>query len=221
MKICLGGTFSIIHEGHEMLLKKAFESGEVTIGITSDRLAKEMGKDVISYEKRKENLEKFIAEKFGKKANIVPLNDTYGPAAYGDFDAIVVSPETVRGAEEINKMRNKNGLNELKIILVPFILADDGIPVSSSRIRKGEIEGKKRVKELTVKIKSPDDEKIRETKEVFKKFLPHMKIKFETEGRNADYTIEFLSERCIVEDAAGYITTGKNIEEALLPRLNH
>jgi len=221
MKVCLGGTFSILHEGHEALLKKAFEYGEVTIGITSDNLVKKLGKSVGRYEDRKNNLERFLMEKFGKKANIIPLNDPYGPAAYGDFDAIVVSPETARGADEINKIRRRKGLKELKVILVPFIFADDGIPVSSSRIKRGEIEGKKREKELIVKINSSDKEKIVETMEVFKKFLPHMKIKFEAGDRNADYTIKFSSEGCIAEDKTGYKTTGKNIEEALSPRFNH
>jgi len=178
MKVCLGGTFSILHEGHEALLKKAFEYGEVTIGITSDKLVKKLGKRVAGYEERKNNLEKFIMEKFGKKAVIVMLDDPYGPAVDGDFDAIVVSPETAGGADEINKMRRKKGLKELKVILVPFVLADDGIPVSSSRIRNEEI-------------------------------------------NNADYIIKFSPEGCIVEDKAGYKTTGKTAEEALIPRFNH
>lgn len=223
MKVCLGGTFSILHEGHEALLKKAFEYGDVSIGITSDKLVKKLGKRVEGYEERKNNLEKFLMEKFGKKASIFPLDDPYGPAAYGDFDAIVVSPETVKGAEEINKIRRKKGLKELKILLVPFVLAEDGIPVSSSRIRQGEIKGKRRVKELLVKIKSSDKEKIVEIKNVFKKFLPRMKIKFEekTGEKNADYTVEFSSEGCIIKDKAGYKTTGKTAEEALIPRFNH
>ncbi|RLF48708.1 MAG: hypothetical protein DRN10_02100 [Thermoplasmata archaeon] len=222
MKVCLGGTFSILHEGHEALLKKAFEYGEVTIGITSDKLVKKLGKRVAGYEERKNNLEKFIMEKFGKKAVIVMLDDPYGPAVDGDFDAIAVSPETAGGADEINKMRRKKGLKELKVILVPFVLADDGIPVSSSRIRNEEIKGKKRVKELVIKIKSSDKEKIAEAKAAFKKFLPHMKIKFDDKTiNNADYTIKFSPEGCIVEDKAGYKTTGKTAEEALIPRFNH
>ena len=223
MKVCLGGTFSIIHEGHEALLKKAFECGEVTIGMTSDRLAREMGKEVASYNKRKERLERFIAEKFGRSTSIYPLDNPYGTAIDEDFDAIVVSPETVRGADEINRIRKAKGLKKLEVILVPFVLAEDGIPVSSSRIRREEIKGKKRLRELFVKIEASDRKKIEEAKHAFKKFLPHIEIKFE--GRSAkagaDYTVEFSEEGCIIKDSSGYATSGRNAEEALSFRFNH
>ncbi len=222
MKICLGGTFSIIHEGHEALLKKACEVGDkITIGVTTDDAAKKMGKSVVCYGERRQKLEKFLMEKFGRTADIVPLNNLYGPATYDDFDAIVVSPETVKGAEEINKIRKERGLNELKIIVVPFVLADDGIPVSSSRIQRGEVEGKRRVKVLRVKIHSSDEEEISGAIGAFKKLLPGTEIQFGGNVHDADYVVEFESGKCTIKDIAGYTTIGKTAEESLLTRLNH
>lgn len=222
MKVCLGGTFSILHSGHEALFKKAFDRGsDVTIGLTTDGMASRMGKDVESYEKRKRNLEEFLRGRFGRTATIAPLDDPYGPAAEGDFDAIVVSPETVSGAEEINRRRREMGLKALEIMVVPFVLADDGIPVSSSRIRRGDVKGKRRVKTLHVKISSPDKEEILEARKAFEKLLPDMDIQFGSNTHDADYVVESESGKCTIRDITGYTTTGRNAAEALLARLNH
>ena len=42
--------------------------------------------------------------------------------------------------KEINKLRKKNGLALLVIITVPIIKSQDGVRLSSSRIRSGEID---------------------------------------------------------------------------------
>ena len=54
-----------------------------------------------------------------------------------EFDAIVVSKETEPGAHEINKIRKKNKIPYLDIIVIDMVSADDGVPISSTRIRKG------------------------------------------------------------------------------------
>ncbi|MCD6571934.1 MAG: cytidyltransferase, partial [Thermoplasmata archaeon] len=78
---------------------------------------------------------------------IIPIDDKYGPTLSEDFDAIVVSAETRKNAEEINRKRKLFGLKSLKIIEVPLILAEDNLPISSMRIKNGIInENGKRIK---------------------------------------------------------------------------
>jgi pantetheine-phosphate adenylyltransferase len=75
----------------------------------------------------------------------VHLYDKYGPAIDGDYDAIVVTSETVGTAKEINTKRKENGKRPLGIVILPHILADDGKPISSTRILRNEIDGDGRI----------------------------------------------------------------------------
>jgi len=169
MKVCIGGTFDFLHPGHEALLKKAFEVGEeVFIGLSSDEFVRKSGKIARPYEERLKRLKKFLSQHgWGQKAKIIPLENAYGTATHDNYDAIVVSPETERRAREINEIRRKNGLNELKVIVVPYVLADDGIPIASSRIKSGEIDGRHRIRPLKVCIATGNEVKIKAVKQVF------------------------------------------------------
>jgi len=173
MKVCLGGTFDYIHEGHKALLRKAFEIGdEIYIGVSTDDFVKKSGKMANPYEERVKKLRKFITEnRWNEKAKILPLDDIYGSAIYEEFDAIVVSPETEKRAKEINKIREEKGLKKLEIIVVPYVLAEDGIPIASSRIRNGEIDGIKRLKPLKVCVASRNRIKMESVKRVFKRLF--------------------------------------------------
>ena len=149
MRVCIGGTFDILHEGHKRLLHTAFktagEGGFVFIGITSGFLAKKR-LIVAPFAQRKKALEAYLSQqKIAKQYIIKSISDKYGPAIEEDFDAIVVSPETQPVAEEINQLRTQKGKKSLRIILVPFVLAQDNQPISSSRIRRKEIDSEGRI----------------------------------------------------------------------------
>ncbi|MCG2735746.1 MAG: phosphopantetheine adenylyltransferase, partial [Candidatus Methanoperedenaceae archaeon] len=44
-----------------------------------------------------------------------------------------------------NTIRREKGMRALKIVLVDYVLADDGLPISSTRIKRGEIDANGRV----------------------------------------------------------------------------
>lgn len=140
----IGGTFDRIHKGHKTLLQKAFEIGEhVLIGITSEEMLsdKDNAKKVQSYMQRVKNMKNYLQNNgLLQRAIIVKLNDRYGPAiTVPEMEAIIVTEETRPTAEEINDIRKANRLVPLTIISVPRVLAEDGMPISSSRIRAGTI----------------------------------------------------------------------------------
>lgn len=150
LKVAVGGTFQYLHDGHARLIEKAFEiagSGKVHIGLTSDEmLQKNHGVD--SYENRRARLLEYIREMgFPEdRYEVTRLNDPYGPTLEEDFDYIIVSPETYPVALKINSIREEKGKKPLEIIYVEYVMAEDGIPISSTRIAEGEIDRHGRLK---------------------------------------------------------------------------
>lgn len=94
----------------------------------------EKTEETLSFEKRLEEVRKYLREK-GFEAEVQPIYDKYGPSVEGDFDVIVVSPETFKVAGEVNDLRVKGNL--LKSYVIPFVVAEDGLPITSSRREKG------------------------------------------------------------------------------------
>lgn len=141
-KVAVGGTFDRFHNGHKKLLEEAFNHGEsIVIGVTSDIFGGKKG-NIDSCNRRMGNLNHFLATKHDN-FHIAKLEDPYGSTIYeGDFDAIVVSEETEPTAIEINEIRKSKGMDTLDIIVISFVYAEDGVPISSTRIRKGEIDTK-------------------------------------------------------------------------------
>jgi len=144
MKVCFSGTFNILHSGHKTLIKKAFETagknGNVFIGITDDKMIQNK-KYVIPMKKRIKNLKNYLLQSgYDNRYTIKIIKDKYGPATSGDYDAIIVSPETINTAKEINKLRKDNKIKPLKIIKLDYVLAEDGKPISSTRIFEKKID---------------------------------------------------------------------------------
>ena len=137
-KVAVGGTFDKFHDGHKKLLTTAFDLGEVIeIGVTSDAFGGLKG-DIDSCKERIGNLKSYFSDK--SNFNIMSLDDPYGTTIYdAEFDAIVVSEETEPTAVKINEIRSSKGMKALDIVVISFVLAEDGNPISSTRIRCGEI----------------------------------------------------------------------------------
>jgi pantetheine-phosphate adenylyltransferase len=141
VKVCVGGTFNVIHDGHLALLSRAFDEGdEVYVGLTSNALAsRNKTVPVRDYHTRLKNLMNLFARlSKGKHFHIFQLDDELGPAIREDYDVIVVSGETLAGAERINKARKENGLKPLRIVVIDFVLGPDGEKISSTKIIKGK-----------------------------------------------------------------------------------
>jgi len=135
----VAGTFNILHEGHKKLIEKAFEVGdEVMVGITADGMASDARNEIIPLYLRKKELEKFLG-RMNKPWNIIEINDIYGPREKVDSaDIIVVSEETFRNAEELNRERISRGVRPFKIVVVPIVNAYNDTKISSTGVMKGE-----------------------------------------------------------------------------------
>jgi pantetheine-phosphate adenylyltransferase len=156
----LGGTFTPIHNGHRALLHKAFQTashdspddGHVVVGLTASALAEQTRSQaghsahLGDFEARRDALDAELAglgAAYSASYEIIRLEDTQGPAATRpDVDALVVSPEAKaqRRAHSINEQRVADGLPRLEIHTAPFVVAEDGTRISSTRIRNGEID---------------------------------------------------------------------------------
>lgn len=142
--VATGGTFDHIHKGHLALLSKSFEAGDtVVIGVTSDVFARREGKlPDQKYEERVRALRGTIEERFpGRRYLIAKLDDYFGPGiASKEVEAIVVSRETAGRVSIANDLRAAKGFPPLDVVVVDYVMADDSRPISSTRIRKGEID---------------------------------------------------------------------------------
>lgn len=145
--VLIAGTFDGLHAGHRAVLSLAFrQAKKVTIGLTSDKFVKQFKRKTLdlkinTYQERKRVLEEWLAEN-KKQAKIISIYDPYEPAAsMKDLDSLIVTKENRMTGERINTLRQGSTLPPLALIELPMVPAEDGKPVSSTRMRNGEIDG--------------------------------------------------------------------------------
>lgn len=153
--ICVAGTFDGLHRGHETLLRAAFAHGEhVVIALTSDAFVRQYKRRkeydprtfkpeqmIRSFAARKKDLLDWLTQKnFFDRAEIISLDDPVGPAATADYDALIVTAQNRVTGERINARRVQNGKLPMVLIDVPLVAAEDARAISSTRVRRNEID---------------------------------------------------------------------------------
>ncbi len=143
-KGAIGGTFDRFHPGHLALLNTAFRTAErVFIGLTTDRFVASKGKSGVSpFEERRKKLEEVLRNwGWWGRAEIGVLDDELGPPARDpSYEVIVGSPFTLENCLRVNASRIEKGLPPIAVELSPIVIAEDGLPLSSTRIRSGEVD---------------------------------------------------------------------------------
>lgn len=148
----LGGTFDHLHRGHAALLATAFRVGRsVSVGVTTDRFVatrpKPLAARIQSYATRRRALKRWIDREFpGRSYRLSPLENPFGRSVADDVDVLVISSDTISGGRAVNAERRRRGHRAVPLVVVPVVLAADLRPISSRRIRAGEIdrEGRRR-----------------------------------------------------------------------------
>jgi len=177
--VAVAGTFDILHAGHKRLLEAAFsraEDGKVLVGLTSDEFANS-GRDraVRPYAEREKELEEFLS-RFSAPYDIIKIENRFGFAIDGEIDILVLSEATRATGEEINALRREQGRREMEIVEVPHVLAQDSLPISSTRIATGETDENGRMKALRVAVGSKNPVKVSAVRDVFEKAFSGTKI---------------------------------------------
>lgn len=142
----LGGTFDRVHAGHLALLDAAFAyATSVRVGVTTSKFLaqhpKPFGDRIRPYGVRRRALERLLKRRYpGRRFSLARLDDPFGGSVRPGIDILVVSEETRVGARAVNRARRTRHLPALKVLVVPTVLGPDRKPISSRRIRAGEID---------------------------------------------------------------------------------
>ena len=178
MRVALGGTFDILHAGHKALLQEAIDTGgKLLIGLTSDEMAGRTRKACSPFKTRRRNLEAYLRRRGVKGFEIVMINDELGPAVHEQLDVLVVSAEKQGNAKRVNNERVTRGLPPLDILAVPMVLADDCLPISSTRIREKDVDRAGRMaRPLLINVGTDNRLKVKAVKSVVSDLYPRVKV---------------------------------------------
>jgi phosphopantetheine adenylyltransferase len=124
--VAVGGTFDSLHYGHRKLLTLAVSAvvpttGKLLIGITTDEMlqSKAYAEYIPKLNERVQGVRDFVdslAPGMKNRVRIVPIRDKYGPPGVpsdsdvytgipNDFDALVLSHETLPTGQSLNEHR--------------------------------------------------------------------------------------------------------------------
>lgn len=200
MKVAVGGTFNVLHRGHKALIERAFELGdEVVFAISSDSFASSRKTELVPFSERLRRLERYLHDR--ENWNVEVLEDPLGSGITDpDLNILVVSPGSLHTGERINRERESRGLPPLRLEIVPYLLAEDFLPISSSRILRGEIDEEGRLlRPLRVGVGSTNPVKINAVRAVIGLFYDRLELReYEVDGPAqpfGDETVRWARER--------------------------
>ena len=135
VRVSVGGTFDRLHAGHRLLLAAAARTvapgGTLYVGVTSSELLanKKHGHLVEPYETRAESARAFLRQCLPPERSvdvrIGPLDASPPLAAtIRDMNGLVISQETISGAEALNDVRSTAGFDPLAFVVVDLVGAD-------------------------------------------------------------------------------------------------
>ncbi|KAJ8906484.1 hypothetical protein NDN08_002977 [Rhodosorus marinus] len=145
--VAVGGTFDRLHAGHRLLLAaSALTATErLIIGISGPELLKrkKFADHIQSFAERSRGAEEFVLSVNPHiTVEVTELKDASGPTRTREnLDAIVVTKETRRGADDINRLRTEEeGLHQLEVVVVGLLYPADGTEkLSSTRFREYDV----------------------------------------------------------------------------------
>lgn len=129
--VAVGGTFDHLHDGHQILLTVAAFLAKTTliIGVTGHELLKNKKyvEYMESYDKRVQNVRVLLnAVKPSLIPEIYEINDVCGPTAkIENIDALVVSLESLKGADFVNDTRHGLGWPKLDVYTIGVLGSSD------------------------------------------------------------------------------------------------
>ncbi|DAC67222.1 TPA: DUF359 domain-containing protein [Candidatus Thalassarchaeaceae archaeon] len=137
----VGGTFDRFHSGHRALIERGLaECVRLELWLTSDHIANSKDSRIEPWADRSTKILTSLGDS-ADRVSLHVLEDADGPAPWHETaNAILCTPETLSGCERINQARAANSLGALEVIVVEHVTAHDGAPISSSRVRAGEID---------------------------------------------------------------------------------
>jgi pantetheine-phosphate adenylyltransferase len=150
-RVAVAGTFGPLHDGHRRLLWTALKYADdgLVVGVTSNDLARgSRTRDVPDHADRRAAVEAALSDlnEWDRPIEVRELVDEHGIVTdEADIDALVVSPETAVELPAINETRRERGFEPVEGIVAPYVLADDGDRISSTRIVRGEIDERGRL----------------------------------------------------------------------------
>ena len=147
----VGGTFDRLHAGHRLLLAATACVCEETVyvGVAGDALLakKAHAEKLWPFERRSETAKAYLeACRPGIAVSLSALLDPKAPpkaATMSEITALVISRETVAGADKLAAMRADNGIAEpLRFVVVDLVGAESTEPaapkLSSSALREAD-----------------------------------------------------------------------------------